>query len=201
MSTLHRSSTSTRPRERFARAVTEALAPQYIVMGLLLLVGAITSGWSGVGWAVWAILFAAVLPLALVKVGIRRGRWADRHLSKRAQRMRVMPVVVALVAIGLASMLVLGAPHDMVLLVVVMVVTLLALTAVTTVWKISVHTTVMTGAVTQTAYALGPWWAFAAVLVPLVAWSRVVLRAHTFAQTVVGAAVGFVLAAGCWILG
>ncbi|MFI1577628.1 hypothetical protein [Embleya sp. NPDC020630] len=177
------------------------LAPQYIVVVLLLLVGAVTGGWSGVGWAMWAILFAAVLPLTLVKIGIRRGKWADRHVSRRTQRMRVMPVVIALVAAGLTSMAVLGAPHDMVLLVVVMVVTLLVLTAITSVWKISVHTTVMTGAVTQTAYALGVWWALGAVLVPLVAWSRVALRAHTRAQTVAGAIVGFLIAAGCWALG
>ncbi|MFE2865025.1 hypothetical protein [Embleya sp. NPDC059259] len=201
MSASRRSSTPVRPGERFARTVTDVLAPQYIVVGLLLLVGAVTDGWSGVGWAMWAILFTAVLPLALVKVGIRRGRWADRHLSRRAQRMRVMPVVVALVAVGLTSMVVLGAPHDMVLLVVVMVVTLSVLTVVTSVWKISVHTTVMAGAITQTVYALSAWWTLAAVLVPLVAWSRVVLRAHTRAQALAGAMVGFGLAAGCWILG
>ncbi|WP_438484864.1 phosphatase PAP2 family protein [Streptomyces sp. S186] len=40
------------------------------------------------------------------------------------------------------------------------------------------------------ATGLGPWWLMVYPLVPLVGWSRVALRDHTIAQTIVGALVG-----------
>ena len=69
-------------------------------------------------------------------------------------------------------------------------------------WKVSIHSAVAAGlAVLGGAVAGGPVWALI-LTVPLIAWSRVVLRRHTLAQTIVGAAIGsFFLAIALAIYG
>lgn len=79
-------------------------------------------------------------------------------------------------------------------LVVAMLATLLAILAVTTRWKISVHTAVSGGAVALLALTYGPWPLVGGVLVVLVGWSRVRLRDHTLAQALAGAALGAAVA-------
>nr|WP_269329089.1 phosphatase PAP2 family protein [Kineosporia babensis] len=68
--------------------------------------------------------------------------------------------------------------------------------AITTVWKISVHSAVAAGS----AVCLGIQWgtfgaAIAVVLAAGVAWSRIELRAHTPGQVLAGAMVGAGVAA------
>jgi membrane-associated phospholipid phosphatase len=62
-------------------------------------------------------------------------------------------------------------------------------------WKISIHTACAGGVVAALAVLVNPWLLVVAPLVVLVAWSRVVLGDHTTRQVVVGAAVGFGVAA------
>ncbi|MET9386982.1 hypothetical protein ABZY09_39695 [Streptomyces sp. NPDC002928] len=88
-----------------------------------------------------------------------------------------------------------GAPQEMIGLVIAMMVTLLALTAVTFVWKISVHQAVAAGSVTMITVAYGGWALLGFALVALVGWSRVALRDHTPAQAFSGTVLGALLAA------
>ena len=71
-----------------------------------------------------------------------------------------------------------------------MLVSVALLAAITTVWKISIHCAVASGAVTMLALIFGPWVVPAYALVALTAWSRVVLRDHTTAQVVAGSILG-----------
>ncbi|MFH9827941.1 phosphatase PAP2 family protein [Streptomyces bobili] len=76
-------------------------------------------------------------------------------------------------------------------------------TALTAVWKVSVHCTVACAfvALLSCAYdAEGPWPLTAAPLVALIGWSRVRLRAHTVAQVMVGCLLGTAGAAFLWHL-
>ncbi|MEW1654756.1 MULTISPECIES: hypothetical protein [unclassified Streptomyces] len=108
--------------------------------------------------------------------------------------MIVIPLVMVSVVTGLLLMLRAGAPREMTAMVIAMLITLTVILAITTVWKVSAHTAVSSGAIVMLATGLGPWWLLAYPLVPLVGWSRVALRDHTTAQTIVGAVVGAVTA-------
>lgn len=190
---------STSTKRRVARLISDGLEPKNIIVVVLVTVGVGTSGWVGLGWALWAALFAGFLPTLFIRLGIRRGHWQDRNLSERQQRLRVIPAILASIAVGTAAMLVLDAPGAMVAMVVAMLATLVAIMVVTVAWKISVHTSVLSGAITMTAIALGPWWWLAVPLLPLVAWSRVVLREHTSAQAIAGSVLGFVVAGSTFL--
>ncbi|MEY9967119.1 membrane-associated phospholipid phosphatase [Streptacidiphilus sp. MAP12-16] len=184
------------PGPAWARTVTRGIDPQNVIFAVLLLVGGVRHGWSGIGWALFAALFAGVLPMAFIKFGMRSGRLGDRYVGDRAKRAQVIPVVMLPVLVGLVLMEVLGAPRELGAMIMAMLATLLPIMAITALlrWKVSIHTAASGGSVAMLAVAMGAWWLAGYAVVALVAWSRVALRDHTAAQTVVGAIVGSVTA-------
>ncbi|MGW3072928.1 MULTISPECIES: hypothetical protein [unclassified Kitasatospora] len=181
-------------RTVWARRITDGLEPKNVILVLLPLLGGLRYGWPGIGWALFAVLFAAVVPTLIIRYGMRRGTVTDRHVGRRQRRLTVFPLIMASVLLSFAVMIALDAPTDLTALVLAMFASLVPILVITAWWKVSVHTAVATGAVVCLAVALGPLWLLLGPLVPVIGWSRVVLRDHTTAQTVVGAVVGAVTA-------
>jgi membrane-associated phospholipid phosphatase len=182
---------------RLARLVTEVLAPAPIVAGLMVLVGWHATGGSAAGTAagLLAAVFASLVPFAFILRGVRRGTLTDHHVRLREQR--VVPLLAGLVSVvaGLALLVLLGAPRDVVALLGAglagLAVTLLA----TLRWKVSVHSAVAAGAVVVLAIALDVRWSVLGVLVAVIGWARVAVGDHTPAQVLAGAGLGSTVAA------
>ncbi|WP_053633287.1 MULTISPECIES: hypothetical protein [unclassified Streptomyces] len=185
---------------RAARLVTDGLDPKTWIIADTLLIGWHTGRLTGIGWGLLGCLFAAGIPLAFIKYGIHRGRWADRHVGQRPQRILVMAFAGASVATGTLLLWLLGAPRTMIALIAAMLVTLAALLAVTPAWKISVHAGVSSGSVAMLAMTYGPGLLLVYPVVALVGWSRVRLRDHTLAQVLAGTTLGAAAAAGTFAL-
>ncbi|MFD7501552.1 hypothetical protein [Streptomyces sp. NPDC059850] len=182
---------------RAARLITDGMEPRNVIILVSCGVGlAQGSPLTGLLWALEAILFAAAIPMAYIKYGMRTGMWADRHIGQVQRRKLLIPVIMGSVATGIGGMFVFDAPRAMIALVVAMLATLAVLLAPTAVWKwkISVHTAVAGGALAMLALTWGPlvWCAYP--LVAVIAWSRISLRDHTLAQTIAGAAAGTITA-------
>ncbi|MFE2912545.1 hypothetical protein ACFRKE_14895 [Kitasatospora indigofera] len=178
----------------WARRVTDGVEPKNVIIAVLPLVGALRYGWTGLGWALFAALFAAVIPTWFIRRGMRKGQWEDRHVGRRQRRLVVIPFIMLSVLTSFAVMLWAGAPDDMTAMVLAMFAALVPIMVITVWWKVSIHTAVASGAVVCLAIALGAWWLLLYPLVVVIGWSRVVLRDHTRAQTVAGALVGAVSA-------
>ncbi|MET9613934.1 hypothetical protein [Kitasatospora indigofera] len=178
----------------WARRVTDGVEPKNVIIAVLPLIGALRYGWTGLGWALFAALFAAVIPTWFIRRGMRKGQWEDRHVGRRQRRLVVIPFIMLSVLTSFAVMLWADAPDDMTAMVLAMFAALVPIMVITVWWKVSVHTAVASGAVVCLAIALGAWWLLLHPLVVLIGWSRVVLRDHTRAQTVAGALVGAVSA-------
>ncbi|NUQ99457.1 MAG: phosphatase PAP2 family protein [Streptomyces sp.] len=179
---------------RTARTITDYLEPKNWILVDLVVVGLVVDGWAGLGWGLLGAVFTAVLPIWFIKRGMRRGRWADRHVGAKQHRLIVMSFIIASVSAGIALMVALGAPRPITALIVAMLTTLAALMAVTPAWKISVHSAVSSGSVLLIALACG-WWALALYpLVVLVGWSRIALGDHTRNQVIAGALLGALVA-------
>jgi membrane-associated phospholipid phosphatase len=184
-------------RLRAARMVTEVLAPAPIVATLPLVVAWHTTSTvaAAMAWGVTASLFASVLPFAVILVGVRHGRLTDHHVGVRQQRALPMLMGTASVLIGLALLVALHAPRELVALVAAMMVGLSVSLLVTLWWKVSVHTAVAAGAAMVLVLVFGPALLVVWPLVGLIGWSRVQLGDHTPAQVLVGAVLGAGVAA------
>ncbi len=183
------------PENRAARLITNGLDPKNTILAVCLIMGAAQDNrWAGLGWAVHVVVFAALIPTLYIRYGVNTGKWADKYVGQRERRVRLIPVIMASVATGISLMVVLSAPRQMLALIVAMLVTLAAILPITKFWKISVHTAVASGALAMLTIGLGPWWALGYALLPVIAWSRVTLRDHTFGQVAAGTALGAVVA-------
>jgi hypothetical protein len=181
--------------------VTELLAPPNLAVAQLLLVSWHSSpGPAGLRWGLLAATFCGLLPYGIVIAGVHRGRWTDRHL--RARKQRPIPFLggIASVLAGLATLLALDAPRQLVALVVAMLTGLATTLLVTLWWKLSVHSAAASGTVAILALTFGPALILALPAVAVVAWSRVRLGDHTPAQTLAGALLGGLVATTVFIL-
>jgi membrane-associated phospholipid phosphatase len=120
----------------------------------------------------------------------RRSRVGDFWISARAERL--MPAVFLLAAFValLAALVLLDAPQDLTLLTLSMGLASTGVAGITVLWKASAHCTVAGHAAAAGFLLLGPPGLVFLLVLPLVVWSRVTLKAHTLSQTLAGAAVG-----------
>jgi membrane-associated phospholipid phosphatase len=177
-------------RQVWARRVTYWLEPKNWLLVTVVLIGWHADGRAGIGWALLAGLFTAVLPTLFIGYGIRRGRWGDRNVGARRPRLLVLAFITASVAAGLILLVAAGAPRLLTGYLAFMLGSVAVLALVTVVWKISIHCAVASGSVTILALLFGPLVLPLYGLVALLGWSRVALRDHTAAQVVAGAVLG-----------
>jgi hypothetical protein len=196
--------------QRVARVITEILAPAVwaAAMPVIIAVHAATNPPAGVAWGALAALFSSVIPYGVIWIGVRRGRLTDHHIGRREQRRVPLLIGLASVLVGLAMLVMLRAPHELVAMVTVMLVVLLGTTVVNQFWKLSAHTAVSAGSVTVLVLVFGPTLLAAVVCVALVGWSRVVLpdrtggqtHDHSVGQVLAGVALGVVLAGATFVV-
>lgn len=145
--------------------------------------------------ALLAVL-AAIVPVAiLMVVQVRRGRWENVDASNVSER----PVLftVALVALaGVVGWLTLREPDSFFLRGASMVLAMLVVAAIATRWvKLSLHVAFAALAATVLTLSQSPLGYVMIPVVPLVAWSRLVLARHTTTELACGAALGIVAGA------
>jgi hypothetical protein len=186
-------------RKPFARHVTDLLEPKNWIIGVAILIGWHSGHLAGIGWGLLGALFAAVLPTLFIQHGMRRGRFADRHVGTREHRLIVMAFIIASVAAGVCLQAFLGAPRPVLALTVTMLAAIAVLMAITVKWKISVHCAVSSGATVMLALTYGPAMLGLYALVGLVGWSRAELGDHTPAQALAGTVLGAALSAAVFL--
>lgn len=119
----------------------------------------------------------------------------DFDMTRREDR--VVPLLLACLGAFIGSYFVstrLDNP-DLLLLSNTLVAMLVSLTIITTVWKISLHTSTLSALVTLLVIFRGPTFAWLYLAVLPVAWARLELKKHTQPQVVVGAIVGLIVTA------
>ncbi|WP_091419545.1 phosphatase PAP2 family protein [Arthrobacter sp. OV608] len=190
-----------RAKNRIAGWITEVFQPP-VVVSVQLLVSPLTQpGFPGtMAYGALAALFVCVIPLLLLLVLVRLGKVADHHVSDRKQRAPVLLMALGSIVAGLLVLAAAGAPESVVAMVLAVVGGVVVLAGVSPFWKISGHAAAISSSAVIAVMMLGPAWLPLLLLIPAVAWSRVVLRAHTVAQVVAGSLFGGVVMAGIWWL-
>lgn len=145
--------------------------------------------------AFWLFLFASTLftsigPMLYVLWLYSTDRIADLDMSVRSERERVFFAFVGSYAVGTVVLWLLHAPSLMTASMAGYTAASLVVQYITRYWKISTHALGITAPLVVLIYLYGPQPLPFLVLIPIVGWSRIYLRAHTFLQVVAGTALG-----------
>jgi hypothetical protein len=176
--------------QRLASALTNALNPFVIFTALFALVAFVEAGvYRGLLYLAVELTAAAVVAGYVLSMR-RRSRVRDFWISARTERLAPAVFLLAAFVALLAVLVLLDAPQDLTLLTLSMGLASAAVAGITLLWKASAHCTVAGHAAAAGLQLLGPPGLIFLLVLPLVLWSRVTLKAHTLLQTFAGAAVG-----------
>ncbi|MGZ4882044.1 MAG: PAP2 family protein [Halobacteriota archaeon] len=192
------------PREKRALATAISYATLPPVVGLLMfaLVNyTVSTGLSFVTLTLLTIFFAVLMPLSILVIWARKTHSHDLDVSGMTERSQPLFVATVSFFVGTIVLLLVRAPLLTTTLMLGYSVGTLFIFFVNLRWKISAHAMGVAGPTIVLLYVFGLWGVLLGLLLPLVIWSRVYLKKHTLAQTLVGSVAGFVLAAlGLWLV-
>lgn len=184
---------------RIAKIISTFTNPPILCIPLFLIISLVLSFENGefvlskfIVLELISIVFASVLPMAIILYWAKRLN-TDGDISNRQDRF--IPLIVGVISyfIGFCVSYILNADSFMTVLLLCYAVNTFIVMIITTKWKISIHTTGLSGPVGALILLLGPVGALFAVLYPILIWSRVTLEKHTMAQAVAGGVQGFFL--------
>jgi membrane-associated phospholipid phosphatase len=175
--------------QELARALTNALNP-FVTFTALFALAAFAEAGAYKGVLYLAVELTAAAAVAGYVLFMRRSRVGDFWISARAERLTPAVFLLAAFVALLAALVLLDAPQDLTLLTLSMGIASTAVAGITLLWKASAHCTVAGHAAAAGLLLLGPPGYVFLLVLPLVVWSRVKVKAHTLLQTLAGAAVG-----------
>jgi len=184
---------------KIAKSISTITNPPIITIPLFLIICAILSFENGsfdfskfIVLELISLVFSSLLPLAIILFWAKKLN-TDRDISNRSDR--YIPLIVGIVSyfIGFLICLFLNLDNFLTLLLLCYSVNTGVVLLFTTQWKISVHTTGLSGPVAALILLLGPIGSLLGILYPMVIWSRVLLKKHTLSQAICGGVQGFFL--------
>ena len=137
-----------------------------------------------------SLIFASVLPMAIILHWARKLD-TDKDISNREDRF--VPLIVGVVSYLIGFIIAWILSNFLIVLILCYAVNTFIVMLITTKWKISIHTTGLTGPVAALIMLLGPIGALVGLLYPILIWSRFTLKKHTMAQAIAGGVFGLVM--------
>ena len=186
-------------KRKIAETISTITQPPIITIPLFLIICMVLSFENGtfslskfLTLELISLVFTSLLPMAIILLWAKRIN-TDRDISNREDRF--VPLVVGIVSyfIGVLVSLMLNADNFLTLLLLCYAVNTGVVLLITFRWKISVHTTGISGPIAALILLLGSVGAVFGVIYPIVIWSRVLLKKHTLAQAICGGVQGFIL--------
>ena len=184
---------------KIAENISTLTNPPIICIPLFLVI-CLTLSFTGDGFdiskfvtlEIVSLIFASILPMAIILFWAKKLN-TDKDISNRSDR--YMPLIVGIVSyfIGFLICLIFTLDNFLTCLLLCYSVNTGVVLLFTTKWKISVHTTGLSGPNGALILLLGPFGALIGILYPIIIWSRVLLEKHTLAQAISGGVQGYFL--------
>ncbi|MEI7825859.1 MAG: hypothetical protein WCI01_11215 [Chlorobiaceae bacterium] len=180
---------------RLANVISWVISP--IVVAPAVYVAIVLLGYSGdvksISYLVVLFVSSTIAPILLISGLKKIGRISDYNITFREQRFLPLLVLIAVNALGYEFMKQLHPPRLLTGILLFNAVNTVFILLVTLQWKISIHLFTFSSSVGLLFMQFGAVSLWLLLLVPLLMWSRIELKAHNFMQTLVGATVGFVV--------
>jgi len=150
---------------------------------------------QGLQWLTYVAPFLIFIPLVFFALSYKLHWISDVDLTKRSERPAFLIVFTVSLAIASAIMYLLQAPEKFVIYIFSGLIMVILASIITFYWKISFHTMVTTSVVSAIVIIGGlRFWPFF-LLLPIIAWARIVLKKHSLYQVIGGV---FLSAAITW---
>lgn len=186
-------------KEKMAKTISTITNPPIICIPLFLII-CYTLSFNGgefdfnkfIVLELISVIFTSILPLAIILFWAKK-LGTDNDISNRSDR--YMPLIVGIISyfIGFLISYALGLDNFLTCLLLCYSINTGVVLIFTTKWKISVHTTALSGPVAALILLLGPFGAIFGIIYPVLIWSRVLLKKHTLSQAISGGVQGFFL--------
>ena len=190
-------------RISWARLISDLLSPP-VIWGLMAFPIAFHTAESQERAVIWALTYSVlvcILPALYIGYMVWRGHITDIHMRVREQRVR--PFIVSLICTALAwtALRWMGAPSLLPLFTLFSLIQIAVMLVITLIWKISMHSMSISGAVVLAGALYGPGTALLlSPLIGLVGVARIKLRRHTLAEVIVGGLLGAALTAAMFLI-
>lgn len=143
-------------------------------------------------WTVFTLIFLFIFFL-FVLIGIEKNIFSDFDISKRRQRFFLYTFAISLSAIYVIFLYFMHAPEILFITVFGLILGLISIDAVNKVTKASVHVGTISAFATALFLGYGAIASPLFILIPLLAWARIVTHNHTRQQVIIGATLGAVI--------
>ena len=177
-------------RDRTARIISTIFSPPLLAMASLIIAAQAVEDEPVLYWTVIAIVLFVLIPSIYVFSLVRRGHVTDFHIKIREQRAWPFLIILLISSIVFSVMYFGGAPRLLLIISSVAIIQLMLIMLITFRWKISGHCTAASGVAVLTVAIFGQSLLPVSLIVPVIAWSRIRLDRHTFAQSVAGIFLG-----------
>lgn len=143
-------------------------------------------------WTFISLIFSGLVAL-FVLWGVKKKLFTNIDISNRKQRIIVYPFVVVVVSLFAITIHLFKGPSGLIQASILFVVGLIVLDFVNSRIKASIHVGSVAAFFTGLSYMYGGAFYLLLLLIPFVAWARVVEKKHTLPETIVGALCGSLL--------
>ncbi|GCE27103.1 hypothetical protein KDA_25870 [Dictyobacter alpinus] len=182
---------------QFARFISTILSPAVVALPFIILMGRSSNDQNVFLSVIITIFFLCVGPMSYISFGVITGKFTDVDVSVRSQRVGPFLFGIASSLLGFLVLHLTKGQKNLESVLLLVSISGIMMMVITLWWKISMHASALSAAVTALSMVYGNVILPAFLLVILVSWSRVQLRRHTLAQVIAGSIVGIVLS---WIL-
>ncbi len=183
------------PLHRFASLISWAISPIAVAPAayLLVVIYGFRNDPARFNYLLVLFLASTIVPMLLI-YGLKKiGKVSDYNITFREQRFLPLLVMVGVNALGYELMLQLDAPRIFTGILLFNAVNMVLILLITLQWKISIHLLTLTSSIALLYLQFGTVALWLLCLVPVLMWSRIYLKAHTFMQTLVGSLIGFLI--------
>lgn len=180
---------------RFANVISWVISPIVVAPAVYIAVVLLGYGDDVKSLSYLMVLFfsSTVAPVLLISGLKKVGKISDYNIPYREQRFLPLLVLIAVNALGYEFMTQMDPPRLLTGILLFNAVNTVFILLITLQWKISIHLFTLSSSVGLLFMQFGAVALWLLLLVPILMWSRIFLKAHNLMQTLVGAMVGFVL--------
>ena len=182
-----------RTKEKLAHIIsTFGNAPLISIFIFLVLDYYFLKGNDFINVALVSMCFAVIIPSIIAYVWIKN---KNLEIDMPHKEDRLYPLLWILLSylLGVTFLFIISAPPVITVLMFCYFSNTLVVLLISLFWKISIHAVGVAGPVAFLIYVFGYPGLIFLLLIPLIMWSRLYLKRHTFGQVIAGSVLGFIL--------